>query len=79
MSPPLPDNDAARDALDRVGAGAALLCALHCAALPLMAGVLPLLGLGLLATDGFELAFVLSATVMASGAVWLTWRRHGRF
>ena len=68
----------AREALDRLGAGAAFLCAVHCAALPLLSGVLPLLGLSFLASDTFELIFVSLATMVGAGSVGLAYRRHGR-
>jgi hypothetical protein len=40
--------------LDRLGAAASLACAAHCAAMPLMAGLLPLVGLGFLASEQAE-------------------------
>ena len=40
--------------LDRLGAAASLACAAHCAAMPLLAGLLPLLGLGFLASEQAE-------------------------
>ena len=67
-----------REVLDRLGAGAAFLCALHCAALPVLSGVLPLLGLSFLASDTFELIVVSLATLVAAGSVWVAFRRHGR-
>jgi multisubunit Na+/H+ antiporter MnhC subunit len=79
MSAVLHSPERSRTVIDRLGAFAALLCAVHCAALPLMAGVLPLLGLGLLASDGFELAFVLGATAMGTTSALLTRAKHGRF
>jgi MerC mercury resistance protein len=40
--------------LDRLGAAASLACAVHCAAMPLLAGLLPLVGMSFLASDQAE-------------------------
>jgi hypothetical protein len=45
-----------RDRLDWLGAAASLACAVHCAAAPLLIGLLPLVGLGFLASDQTEWA-----------------------
>jgi MerC mercury resistance protein len=45
-----------RDRLDWLGAAASLACAVHCAAMPLLIGLLPLVGLGFLASDHTEWA-----------------------
>jgi hypothetical protein len=42
------------DRLDRLGAAASLTCAAHCAATPLLAGLLPLVGMGFLASEQAE-------------------------
>jgi hypothetical protein len=44
--------------LDWLGAAASLACAVHCAAMPLLIGLLPLVGLGFLAEEPAELALV---------------------
>jgi uncharacterized membrane protein YfcA len=41
---------------DRLGAAASLACAAHCAAMPLLIGLLPLVGLDFLAEEQTELA-----------------------
>ncbi|WP_242108470.1 MerC domain-containing protein [Luteimonas aquatica] len=65
--------------LDRLGATGSLLCALHCALLPLALAVIPSVGLSVWFGDGFERGFVLFATLM--GAFSLVWgyRRHRKF
>lgn len=62
--------------LDRLGATGSLLCALHCAALPLLIAVLPSLGVATWLDDGFERGFVVFATLL--GLFTLVWgyRRH---
>ncbi|MBL0164835.1 MAG: MerC domain-containing protein [Xanthomonadales bacterium] len=90
MNPILPntiDNTRAKPSLggglesrvDRVGAFASMLCAIHCALLPLIFGILPALGLGFLAGHAFEQVFVSFAIVLASISLLFGLRRHGRY
>src|SRR5690348_9027020 len=53
-------------AADRVGATASFLCAVHCALLPFVIALLPLIGLGFLADHRFERVFVACAAALAS-------------
>ena len=70
--PPLPH----RSLLDRIGAFGSLLCAVHCALLPLLIASLPSLGVATWLGSGFEAAFVIFATAL--GALSMVWgyRRH---
>ncbi|MBD8900251.1 MerC domain-containing protein [Rhodanobacter sp. DHG33] len=61
---------------DRVGAAASFLCAIHCALLPFVLTVLPLLGLEFLAGHRFERNFVLFASSLALFALVGGYRRH---
>ena len=63
---------------DRVGATASFLCAVHCALLPFVLTVLPLLGLGFLAGHRFERDFVMFAATLALFALLNGYRRHRR-
>lgn len=63
---------------DRFGATASLICALHCALLPLVLGVLPVVGLGFLADHRYEVAFIAFASVLATLMVVYGFRRHHR-
>lgn len=63
---------------DRIGAAASFLCAIHCAALPFVLALLPLLGLGFLADHRFERAFVVFACVLALASLLSGYRRHHR-
>jgi Flp pilus assembly protein TadB len=65
--------------VDRFGATASFLCALHCAALPLVIAVLPVLGLGFLADHRFERFFVAFAAVLALSTLIVGFRRHQSF
>lgn len=62
--------------LDRLGAVGSLLCAIHCALLPLAIAVLPSLGIALWRAEGVETGFVAFASLF--GLVVLAWsyRRH---
>ena len=64
---------------DRFGATASFLCAVHCAALPLVIAVLPAIGLGFLANHRFERGFVAFASVLAVTTLVVGFRRHQRF
>lgn len=63
---------------DRVGATASLLCAVHCALLPFVLALLPLIGLEFLAGHTFERVFVACAAILASASILTAWRRHRR-
>lgn len=62
--------------LDRLGATGSLLCAIHCALLPLLIALLPSLGIAVWLGEGFEQGFVVFATLL--GVFTLAWgyRRH---
>lgn len=61
---------------DRVGATASFLCAIHCALLPFVLTLLPLVGLGFLAGHRFERDFVVFAVSLALFALVSGYRRH---
>ncbi|AXK72482.1 MerC domain-containing protein [Lysobacter sp. TY2-98] len=63
--------------LDRIGATGSLLCAVHCAALPLIIALLPSLGLAAWLDDDFELGFVLFASALGFYSLIRGYRRHG--
>ena len=54
----------------------AFLCAVHCALLPLALAMLPVIGMGILASRGFEVGFVVFATTLAVVSLWHGYRRH---
>ena len=61
---------------DRIGTVASFLCAIHCAVLPFVLALLPLLGLNFLADHRFERGFVLFACVLALTSLIGGFRRH---
>lgn len=64
--------------VDRVGATASMLCAVHCVLLPFVLALLPLLGLEFLAGHTFERVFVACAAALASGSILTGYWRHRR-
>ena len=62
--------------VDSLGSVGAVLCAVHCALLPFALALLPVLGMGILASQGFEIGFVLFATALAVVSLWHGYRRH---
>ena len=65
----------ASKSLDRIGATGSMVCAVHCAALPLLLALMPAVGAGL-AGAGFEIGFILFASAMALSSLILGYRRH---
>jgi len=61
---------------DSLGSVGAVLCAIHCALLPVALALLPMLGLGVLASPNFEIGFVLFATTLAVASLWHGYRHH---
>ena len=64
---------------DRVGATASVLCAIHCAFLPLALALLPALGLGAGGWVDIDQGFVVFATLLGLTTLSLGVRRHRRF
>jgi len=79
MRTELPSRRSFRHLLDRIGAGASIVCAIHCALLPLIFGVLPALGLAFLSDHRFERLFVGFAIVLATFSLGFGWRQHGSY
>ncbi|MGY0558440.1 MULTISPECIES: MerC domain-containing protein [unclassified Lysobacter] len=66
-----------RRILDRLGAYGSILCAIHCALLPVVIALLPALGLISMGNDRFEQAFVVFATLLGLFSLIQGYRRHG--
>ncbi len=62
--------------IDRFGAVGSLVCAAHCALLPLLIAALPSLGLAGWVGDGFEGVFVVFATLLGIFSLVWGYRRH---
>lgn len=62
--------------LDRLGATGSLVCAIHCALLPLLIALLPSLGIAVWLGDGFEQGFVVFASLLGVSTLAWSYRRH---
>lgn len=62
--------------LDKFGTTSSIVCALHCALLPIVISILPALGLGFMAWSGFEWAFVIFASLLGLLSLWIGYQRH---
>jgi hypothetical protein len=65
--------------VDSMGACISLGCALHCAAIPILFGVFPLIGLGFLLHDTFERILLTLSVVLALASLSLGYRLHRRW
>jgi hypothetical protein len=65
-----------RSWLDRLGATGSLVCAVHCAVLPLLIALLPALGLSGWLGENFERAFVVFASLLGVFSLASGYRRH---
>jgi hypothetical protein len=64
---------------DRVGMVGSVLCALHCALVPLIAALLPALGMVALAGSDLDQMVVVFATVLGVTSLGIGFRRHRAF
>ena len=62
--------------LDRAGATASFLCAIHCAVMPLIITMLPLLGLSFLASEPVEWGLLAASATLGSWSLCLGFRQH---
>lgn len=67
---------AVSEKLDRVGVGASLICAIHCALMPFVVAILPLLGVGFLASRPVEWGLILLSAALGSLSLCLGFREH---
>jgi len=62
--------------LDRAGATASFLCAIHCALMPFIITMLPLLGLSFLASEPVEWTLLLSSATLGTLSLCAGFREH---
>jgi len=62
---------------DTAGLVASIACAVHCAAMPLVIGYLPMLGLSWLSDPAFHRVMAIVCFALALAAFLPGWRRHG--
>ena len=66
-----------RSLLDRIGMTGSMLCAIHCALLPVLLAALPSFALAAWATDSVETGIVIFATLVGAFSLLWGYRRHG--
>ncbi|HWB91228.1 MAG TPA: MerC domain-containing protein [Puia sp.] len=64
--------------LDALGVTASLLCAIHCAVLPLLMASLPILGVNIIHNAVFEYGMITVAFGIGTAALWHGFFRHHR-
>ncbi|MBC8139422.1 MAG: MerC domain-containing protein [Fibrella sp.] len=64
--------------LDQVGMTASLICAVHCALMPMAVTLLPLVGLDFLAHESAEWMLLGLSLLIGCGSIWLGFREHRR-
>jgi hypothetical protein len=62
--------------LDAIGVTASVLCAIHCAVLPLVMASLPILGINILHNTLFEYGMIGLAFAIGTAALWHGFNRH---
>jgi hypothetical protein len=62
--------------LDTIGISASLVCAIHCAVLPLFFTSLPFFGLEILHNKLFEYSMIAFAGIIGSYALYHGWKKH---
>lgn len=67
-----------QERVDNIGAFLSFSCAIHCMAMPFLVTILPLLGLGFLASESAEL-IIIGAVALALGSVVWGVRHHRRW
>src|SRR5579872_5592335 len=64
--------------LDALGVTTSLLCAIHCALLPLLMASLPIMGVNIIHNVRFEYVMIGLAFIIGVTALWHGYRRHHR-
>lgn len=70
------DRSGTPDVLDKAGATASFLCAIHCAIMPIVVTLLPLVGLGFLAHDAVEWLLIGLSTLLGIVSLMMGFRAH---
>lgn len=61
---------------DALGIAASILCAIHCALLPLLLSSLPLLGINIINNQGFEFFMIFLAFAIGIYSLWHGYKKH---
>jgi hypothetical protein len=61
---------------DRLGYGVSLVCALHCALVPVAVAAVPSMGVAEWMGHGFDMVFAVFASLLALASMWQGYRKH---
>jgi hypothetical protein len=61
---------------DALGISASIICAIHCAVLPVFLTSLPLLGVNIIHNAGFELGMIVTAFSIGANALYHGYKKH---
>lgn len=75
----MPEPRTALRTADRVGFAASVLCAVHCAMVPILLALVPAMGLKVAGWVDIDQTFVLFATLLGLTTMTLGYRRHRTF
>jgi MerC mercury resistance protein len=64
---------------DKLGSMLSSLCAVHCMCMPVLIGLLPVIGLSFLASNRFEHIACVTLVLLASACIWSGCRVHRRW
>ncbi len=70
------ESDKASGTLDRVGAAASFLCAIHCAVMPMVITLMPLMALSILASEAVEWILFGISAILATGSICWGYKKH---
>ena len=76
---PSPPQKSLLNRADKFGSILSSLCAVHCMCMPVLIGLLPVLGLSFLASHTFERAACVTMILFAAACVWTGCRAHRRW
>jgi len=74
-----PQSKSVLNRADALGSALSSLCAVHCICMPVLIGLLPVLGLTFLASHTFERAAAVTMILFAAACVWSGCRVHRRW
>ena len=78
-NPPSLHNSSLLNRADKVGTVLSSLCAVHCMCMPVLLGLLPVLGLSFLGSPRFEHIACVTMTLLAAACIWSGCRLHRRW
>ena len=69
-------SETAAETLDKLGATASFLCAIHCAIMPMLIALMPLMALSILASEAAEWVLFGLSAILATGSICWGYKKH---